>query len=161
MNGRNLGPVRDGRLPPHRGVRRGRQRHGSDRSVAAIVAAWRGRQRQLTGGGGFDVLFGGGQRQLSGGAGDDHLFGDDGNDTLNGGDGDDVLVGGEGNDSLSGGTGRDVLIGGLGVDSLLERQGRRHPHRRHDRPRRQPRRRSTRSWPPGPTKRRSPSASAS
>ncbi len=59
-----------------------------------------------------------GNDRLTGGGGYDEIFGGPDNDTLSGGNGNDVLVGGAGVDSLSGGGGRDILIGGLGADSL-------------------------------------------
>jgi uncharacterized repeat protein (TIGR01451 family) len=79
---------------------------------------------KLSGGGGFDLLFGGsGNDNLSGGAGDDYLFGEEGADSLSGGDGNDVLLGGAGTDAQAGGKGHDLLIGGLGVDSLAGNLG--------------------------------------
>ncbi len=60
----------------------------------------------------------GGNDRLTGGGGYDEIFGGPDNDTLSGANGNDVLVGGSGIDTLSGGGGRDILIGGLGGDTL-------------------------------------------
>lgn len=56
----------------------------------------------------------GGSDTLSGGAGFDRLYGQAGDDTLSGGTGDDHLEGNAGGDALQGGAGQDDLIGGTG-----------------------------------------------
>lgn len=82
-------------------------------------------QRQVTSGGGSDVLEGGlGNDWMAGQTGDDYLDGGDGDDILYGDDkpgidqGDDVLLGGAGSDRLFGGGGGDVLTGGTGDDYI-------------------------------------------
>jgi serralysin len=72
---------------------------------------------RITGGDGYDLLFGrDGNDTLSGLGGNDKLHGEGGNDTLLGLEGDDRLDGGAGADTLDGGAGRDILIGGDGND---------------------------------------------
>jgi Ca2+-binding RTX toxin-like protein len=101
----------------------------------------RGRNDDLSGLGGDDVMYGdrkppslptfpleiAGNDTLRGGSGNDRLFGDPGDDVLDGGSdndvldgslGDDQLYGNTGNDILSGDTGRDNLYGGSGIDRL-------------------------------------------
>lgn len=64
----------------------------------------------LDGAGGDDVLIGrSGDDTVFGGNGSDQIFGDQGDDSLIGGLADDLLEGGHGNDSLEGGAGDDVI----------------------------------------------------
>ena len=75
--------------------------------------------KQLNGGSGRDILYGGdGDDSLNGGSGGDTLYGHDGDDSLNGGSGSDILHGDDGVDNLIGGEGKDILYGGDGDDSL-------------------------------------------
>ena len=64
----------------------------------------------MTGGAGYDVLYG---RD-----GNDLLYGLSGNDTISGGNGNDTIYGGDGNDALYGGTGSDTIYGGAGDDII-------------------------------------------
>jgi len=84
---------------------------------------------QMTGGAGYDTIYGGdepdliygqgGNDYLSGGAGNDTLLGQTGDDTLIGGDGNDLLAGSFGNDDMDGGDGNDTLADARGADTVL------------------------------------------
>jgi Ca2+-binding RTX toxin-like protein len=80
-----------------------------------------GRQAQIVGTDGDDVLHGTpGRDVIWGGQGDDEIFGSLGNDLLCGGPGADVVHGGRGNDEVDGGGGDyDRAIGDLGDDKVL------------------------------------------
>ena len=72
---------------------------------------------RIDGRGGDDVLYGdAGDDWVAGGPGADTLYGDAGDDRLEGGDGEDVLAGGPGSDRLTGGAGADHSEGGGGGD---------------------------------------------
>jgi Ca2+-binding RTX toxin-like protein len=73
----------------------------------------------LTGGGGYDVMYGlGGADTLRGGGGDDYVYGNNGADQLWGDDGGDHLFGGPGDDAIDGGLGYDYIQGGAGGDII-------------------------------------------
>lgn len=92
----------------------------------------RGRNDNLSGLGGNDVMYGdrkppflptfpleiAGNDTLRGDAGNDRIYGDPGNDLLDGGADHDTLYGGVGNDRLFGQTGNDWLYGESGMDTL-------------------------------------------
>ena len=59
-------------------------------------------------------------KQVSGGGGNDVMDGSPDRDEMYGGEGDDVLRGNGGGDLLVGDEGSDLLIGGAGTDSLME-----------------------------------------
>ncbi|WP_028312012.1 beta strand repeat-containing protein [Derxia gummosa] len=100
----------------------------SDLTAASFVFSTASTANAVTGGSGYDDLFGGrGNDTITGGDGYDRLFGESGNDVLYGGtashvadryDGYDFLSGGAGNDQLYGGGGYDTLDGGSGDDTL-------------------------------------------
>jgi Ca2+-binding RTX toxin-like protein len=80
-----------------------------------------GRQAQIVGTDGDDVLHGTPNRDvIFGGTGDDTILGSLGNDLLCGGPGADLIHGGRGNDEVDGGAGgADRAIGDLGDDRVL------------------------------------------
>lgn len=80
-----------------------------------------GRQAEIVGTSGDDVLHGTPERDVIwGGRGDDQIFGSLGNDLLCGGPGADVIHGGRGNDEVDGGAGDyDRAIGDLGDDKVV------------------------------------------
>jgi Ca2+-binding RTX toxin-like protein len=79
-----------------------------------------GRQAEIVGTDGDDVLHGTPERDVIwGGPGDDEIRSSLGNDLVCGGGGDDVLHGGRGNDEVDGGPGTDQVIGDLGDDKVL------------------------------------------
>ncbi|GAB4373302.1 MAG: hypothetical protein Kow00121_16450 [Elainellaceae cyanobacterium] len=93
----------------------------------------RGRNDNLSGLGGNDVMYGdrkppffppfpleiAGDDTLRGDSGNDLIYGDPGNDLLYGGTGVDTLYGGVGNDRLYGETENDALYGESGNDTML------------------------------------------
>jgi Ca2+-binding RTX toxin-like protein len=85
-----------------------------------------GRQAQIVGTDGDDVLHGTpGRDVIWGGKGDDTIYGSLGNDLLCGGPGADLIHGGRGNDTVDGGAGDDDrAIGDLGDDRVLGGAGR-------------------------------------
>jgi Ca2+-binding RTX toxin-like protein len=80
-----------------------------------------GRQAQIVGTDGNDVLHGTpGRDVIWGGKGDDVIFGSLGNDLICGGPGADLIHGGRGNDTVDGGAGSDDQVNGdLGDDKVL------------------------------------------
>jgi Ca2+-binding RTX toxin-like protein len=79
-----------------------------------------GRQAEIVGTDGDDVLHGTPERDVIwGGPGDDELRSSLGNDLVCGAGGDDVIHGGRGNDELDGGSGTDQVIGDLGDDKAV------------------------------------------
>ncbi len=79
-----------------------------------------GRQAEIVGTDGDDVLHGTPERDVIwGGPGDDELFSSLGNDLVCGGGGDDLIHGGRGNDEVDGGVGTDRVIGDLGDDKVM------------------------------------------
>lgn len=79
-----------------------------------------GRQAEIIGTDGDDVLHGTPERDVIwGGPGDDELSSSLGNDLVCGAAGDDVLHGGRGNDEVDGGPGTDRVIGDLGDDKVM------------------------------------------
>jgi len=83
------------------------------------VLAGMGGADQLDGGKHDDLIFGGaGDDELDGESGDDIIFGGSGNDEISGGSGDDFLIGGDGNDDIDGGSGNDVIFAGSGYDKV-------------------------------------------
>lgn len=80
-----------------------------------------GRQAEIVGSEGPDVLHGTPERDVIwGGGGDDEIYGSLGNDLVCGGPGTDVVHGGRGNDEVDGGSGDgDRVIGDLGDDKVL------------------------------------------
>jgi Ca2+-binding RTX toxin-like protein len=79
-----------------------------------------GRQAEIVGTDGDDVLHGTPERDVIwGGPGDDELASSLGNDLVCGGAGDDLIHGGRGNDEVDGGTGTDRVIGDLGDDKVM------------------------------------------
>jgi Ca2+-binding RTX toxin-like protein len=79
-----------------------------------------GRQAEIVGTDGDDVLHGTPERDVIwGGPGDDEIRSSLGNDLVCGGAGDDVIHGGRGNDEVDGGPGTDRVIGDLGDDKVL------------------------------------------
>lgn len=78
-----------------------------------------GRQAEIIGTDGDDVLHGTPERDVIwGGPGDDDLHSSLGNDLVCGAGGDDVIHGGRGNDEVDGGPGTDRVIGDLGDDKV-------------------------------------------
>jgi Ca2+-binding RTX toxin-like protein len=83
-----------------------------------------GRQAEIVGTEGDDLLRGTPERDVIwGGGGDDEIHGSLGNDLLCGGPGDDLIHGGRGNDEVDGGGGTDRVIGDLGDDKVMGGQG--------------------------------------
>jgi Ca2+-binding RTX toxin-like protein len=84
-----------------------------------------GRQAEIVGTDGDDLLQGTPERDVIwGGGGDDEILGSLGNDLLCGGPGADLIHGGRGNDVADGGAGAaDRVIGDLGDDKLLGGSG--------------------------------------
>ena len=80
-----------------------------------------GRQAQIVGTDGDDVLHGTpGRDVIWGGKGDDVIYGSLGNDLICGGPGSDLIHGGRGNDTVDGGAGSDDQVNGdLGDDKVL------------------------------------------
>ena len=80
-----------------------------------------GRQAEIIGTEGPDVLHGTPERDVIwGGGGDDRIYGSLGNDLICGGPGADSIHGGRGNDEVDGGAGDgDRVIGDLGDDKVL------------------------------------------
>jgi Ca2+-binding RTX toxin-like protein len=79
-----------------------------------------GRQAEVVGTDGPDVLRGTPERDVIwGGPGDDELFSSLGNDLVCGGGGDDLVHGGRGNDEVDGGGGTDRVVGDLGDDKVM------------------------------------------
>jgi Ca2+-binding RTX toxin-like protein len=79
-----------------------------------------GRQAEIVGTSGDDVLHGTPERDVIwGGPGDDELRSSLGNDLVCGGAGDDLIHGGRGNDEVDGGPGTDRVIGDLGDDKVM------------------------------------------
>ncbi len=79
-----------------------------------------GRQAEIVGTDGDDILHGTPERDVIwGGPGDDELSSSLGNDLVCGAGGDDVIHGGRGNDEVDGGPGTDRVIGDLGDDKVL------------------------------------------
>lgn len=79
-----------------------------------------GRQAEIVGTDGNDVLRGTPERDvIFGGGGEDEITGSLGNDLLCGGLGDDTIHGGRGNDEVDGGAGTDRVIGDLGDDKIM------------------------------------------
>ncbi|MGD9737475.1 MAG: calcium-binding protein [Solirubrobacterales bacterium] len=80
-----------------------------------------GRQAEIVGSEGPDVLHGTPERDVIwGGGGDDEIYGSLGNDLICGGPGADTVHGGRGNDEVDGGAGDgDRVIGDLGDDKVL------------------------------------------
>lgn len=87
--------------------------------VAAAGMIGDGRDNNLTGADGNDIMLGnGGDDTMSGEGGADYMMGGDGDDTMHGGEGSDYLSGGAGNDILDGGAGGDIIAGGTGNDVM-------------------------------------------
>lgn len=86
---------------------------------AEDVERCHGRQAEIVGTDGNDVLRGTPERDvIFAGGGDDQIFGSLGNDLLCGGPGDDLVHGGRGNDEVDGGPGTDRAVGDLGDDKV-------------------------------------------
>jgi Ca2+-binding RTX toxin-like protein len=83
-----------------------------------------GRQAEIIGADGPDVLHGTPERDVIwGGGGEDEILGSLGNDLLCGSLGDDLIHGGRGNDEVDGGAGTDRVIGDLGDDKVMGGSG--------------------------------------
>ncbi len=73
----------------------------------------------ITGGPGFDILFGTpGDDIICGNGGKDIIFGLGGNDCIDGGDGRDLIFGCRGDDTIFGREGKDTILGGSGNDTI-------------------------------------------